>query len=619
MSAKLHDTNEQDEYTYLESNAAENILLLDLAQNFKGVDPDIDRRIDAAAAEIVGKSFVKSIPPHPPGAPRKPLYFEGSPGTGKTTLSRSAFERFCKIAGLNMVEHFDESFIPGPNDAVFAVVNLSGETNKSEMGGLMTRLSYGSVTQEDGDVSGEAIAALKEIATRIEAGADLANLKVSRAGGNNDATITIEGAAAIADRVWASAIDGAQRHFPNTKFRETALPTATNEVGYKVKGEGTGKISISLAAPPESAEDATKRNAVQYVAAKLPNVRFAQIARARFAMVNFDDVANASEPVRNVLLEVAQFGRVSGLMNTGRAYIALTGNIGAADNTNTMSRASDAEVTRVEKYRILDTPQAWAERMMAKYATTGDCQFASFIQISGSQPGIFSSSKEAPAKRGAPKPNSRSLENALAAVSGYFQMAKDADTSVLYFQEEIRTRVAATAGKRVADAYLAHVVAMETQAVPLAKEVLETGKIPEAFHRHVVDFNSPAEQDFGFRFSTALAEAFSSAYGDDKKAKGRAQAFENVCVGLGQVQPTMSAFALSKIALSLGEKKEEAESTGKKINVILDDDLIKDLAKGFAGSVKKGAWDDPESAEIDFKTSISGFRSINDALPASRK
>lgn len=614
MSAvKSVDTNEADEYTYLESNAAENILLLDLAQNFKGVDPEIDRRIDAAAVEIVGKPFVKSIPPHPPGAPRKPLYFEGSPGVGKTTLSRGAFERFCRIAGLNMVEHFDESFIPGPNDAVFAVVNLSGETNKSEMGGLMTRLSYGASTSDDVDGVGEALNAFKDIVTRIEAGAELANLKVMRSDLPSEAAFRIEGAPAVADRVVQNALDGAQRRFPAVKLRQAATNAAGNEIGYMVTGEGTGKVEIRLAAPPENREEAVKRDAVQYVAAKLPNLRFAQIARARFAMVNFDDVANASEPVRNVLLEVAQFGRVSGLMNTGRAYIAMTGNIGAADNTNTMSRASDAEVTRVEKYRILDTPAAWAERMMSKYATTGDCQFASFIQISGSQPGIFSSSKEMPVKRGAPKPNSRSLENALAAVSGYFEMAREASTSVLFFQEEIRTRVAATAGKRVADAYLAHVVAMETEAVPIAKECLNTGKIPDKFYDHVKDFNSPSEQDFGFRFATALADEF-TALCRANDTKGRAGKFENVCIGLGQLQPTMATFALSKIAMTLGEKGEATQGAGKKLNIILDDDLIKDLAKGFSASVKKGAWDDPDAAEIDFKTSISGFRSTNDAI-----
>src|SRR5439155_590110 len=83
-------------------------------------------------------------------------------------------------------------------------------------------------------------------------------------------------------------------------------------------------------------------------------------------------------------------------------------------------------------------PKATARRVATKYTEVGDCMFSSFIYRHGNEDGVFRDALgDMRTARGTPKPNSRSLENALAKVLPYFQMAKEAGISPTVFADEI--------------------------------------------------------------------------------------------------------------------------------------------------------------------------------------
>ena len=343
-----------------------------------------------------------------------------------------------------------------------------------------------------------------------------------------------------------------------------------------------------------------------------------------------DDVANASEAVRNVLLEVAQSNRYSGVMDIGNAMVTFTGNMGAEDNTNTQSEQSDAEVTRVFKVRIRDTPRDWARRIAIKYAEVGDCMFSTFIARHGNQPGIFRDAiGDMRTAKGTPKPNSRSLENALAKVLPFFQMAKESGVSATLFSDEIEVMVKGTTGPNVATSYMGYMRAMLTEAIPLADKLMSTGKLDEAkFEKQMGAGAKTSEQDFAFRFGSALADAFVDkiAFSDEARAASSKPAelaalietaMDRMCTGLSNVDPGVMNDSLSRVMSRMGGIAKLGSHDG--VEVKLTQPTFMAMAEGFARSKSRNIWPDAEKATKDFTSVVAGSNLSGASKPKSTR
>lgn len=623
-----------DPFQYVTADKLKQMFVFELARRFKGTDPEVDARIDANAARIIGRPDlpVRSIPAPAPGAPRVPFYLEGEPGVGKTSVIKAAALEFCEIAGLNFIENPSDSYKLGPKDFYYAMVNLSGKSNTMDLGGIPTKnpldVSRGVELRRRASDAGAWL--LAEVESRIKAMAALTKLNVGEPkmltkGDLAGCELTIVGDADKVDLITNTVIkqlgEEVKKHGVGLGLLKDSDEPVDGRLHLQLK-KGTTGARLTAWAPHHMDADAA------YVCEMLPNRRFAMAAGAKFSLFNFDDVANSSEAVRNVLLEVAQSNRYSGVMDLGNAMVSFTGNMGSEDNTNTQSEQSDAEVTRVMKVRICDTPKDWAHRIAAKYsATGGDCMFGAFIEKYGNDPGVFREAiGDGRSAKGIPKPNSRSLENAATMVQPWFQIAKQVGAGETQFVEHIEMVVKGTVGPVVATRYTAFLRAMLSQAIPLAEELMNTGKLDaEKFDRYAGSGAKSSDRDFAFRFGTALADSFVErlALSDEgRKVSGNAEALatfvakstERLCVGLSHVDPGVMNQTLSRIVVRLSSFPEFTTSTQNR--AALNEATIKAMAVGFTATKNGKVWEDEKAAWDDFHTVIAGYAP---SMGASRK
>lgn len=611
-----------DPFISLSADDARREVLLAICRRYKGIDPKISAKIDAAAGRIFGIDGATMVPGERTGSNRVPLYFEGEPGVGKTSLIRAAIADFCDITGLNMVENPADDYVIKENDFYYCTVNLSGKQNTSDFGGMpfRTEAQISEISRARKKASNVGGFVGSEVISQAKAIANYDGLKLGEVKSYDDGPLSVCEFTLAGDTGKAlKALEGILRSVGEdakkqgvgmSMLRDDEVAQA-DRVSYQIK-RGSAGVRIYLNAPKQMEER------MEYVTAALPNLRFHLAKHAKFSLFNFDDVANASENVRNVLLEVAQSGRYSGTMDIGSALMTFTGNIGGEDNTNVMSKQSDAEVTRIRKFRIFDSPKDWARRVTLKYneSEVGDCHFASFIERQGNQEGVF---REPPGaargKRGVPKTNSRALENALNVVDGYFMMAKASNMNPAMFLDRIQADVAATAGKRVAVAYQSHLASMLTDAIPLADACIDAGKFDEnKFESHAGSFIKSSEKDFGFRFAFALADSATNKIFDSVKAtkalgkepdyKSVGAVFGKMCTGLASLQADMMNASLSRFASRIAALPELGkESTNGRV---LNNQATTAIGTAIGVSLASNIWPDPEAAENDISRVLLG-------------
>lgn len=622
-----NNTNAADPFVNWTADQASQYLLFDIARRFKGLDKVVDARIDAAAERISGKPGIKVIPPTFPGEPRVPLYMEGEPGVGKTSVVKAAIKEFCQITGLNFVENPADGVELGPNDFYFFTVNFSGKNNAADIGGLPAKGQLQAAAAPEAEDHTAWL--FSQLDARARALAKFQRLPISDSvpyanGDRRFIDITIKGEGETLDRIVNELVrqvsEEAKPRGTGIKMVREGAAAADNELAIQLQ-KGPSGYRLIASGPAVAQKD------VEYVADMLPNRRFALATKTPFCLVNFDDVANASESVRNILLELAQSNRYSGVADIGNAMVTFTGNMGAEDNTNTQSEQSDAEVTRVMKVRIRDTPKDWAARIARKYNEVGDCMFAHFIEKFGDNNGIFREGLgDTRSARGVPKPNSRSLENAVAKTLPYFQMARASGADASVFLPEISTVVKGTAGAVVAEHYTGFVRSMLSDAIPLADELMSTGKLDvEKFEASMGSNTRAAQQDFAFRFAAALADAYvdrmvkspaaiaAAAKGWDAHEKLIVDATDRLCTGLARLEPGTLNYALSRSVNRIGNFNTLGSHDGVKVNLNLP--VVQAMGKGLAASLLRNIWPDPDQIQRDFVQVVNG---VNTAANRSR-
>lgn len=632
QGASLDPVGAGDPFVNLTADQAVQHLLMKLARRFKGIDPVIDRRIDAAAAAIAGHPEIKSIPGRFPGEPNVPLYMEGEPGVGKTSLIRSAIKEFCRITELKFVENPPDDYKPGPNDFYYFTVNLSGKNNPMDIGGLPSKgeleTRAGLAERHKSIDVGDWM--LQEAESRMRMGAGLLNLAIAEPrtlidGGLRKLELTVKGDPAQVDLAMTTAIkqlsEEAKRRGVGVNLLREGEQAMEGRLYLQLEKGAAGSRLVVIA--PQRAEAAA-----EYVSEMLPNRRFALANKFRFALVNFDDVANASESVRNVLLEVAQSSRYSGVMDIGNAEVTFTGNVGSEDGTNTQSEQSDAEVSRVYKVRVRDTPKNWAMRIAAKYGPN-DAMMAAFVHRFGNEPGIMRPlAGDMRGDRGIPKSNSRSLENALAASLPYFEMARQAKASPSIFGDQIEQAFKATAGSVLATRYMGFFRAMLSDAMPLAEQLIKTGDLDEERFDRALGANIQThEKDFAFRFGASLGDAFvhKIAYDEDaakaiadgnEKAHAKiiVQATDRMCTGLARLDAGTVNYALAYIVNKLASTPTLSMRSDNAIS--LSQNAMTAMAEGLGKSISRNVWESPEEATQNFASIMSHNNKMRRATPA---
>lgn len=596
------------------SDKIKRLILIDLARRYKGKDPIVDARIDANASKIMGMEGISSIPALPKTGRSVPFYLEGEPGVGKTSVIKAAVQEFCEMCGLNFVENPQDGYVIKPDDFYFAIVNLSGKNNVMDLGGIPHKKSIGKVSYLD-----ETVSSLKNICSfaglNVKMGADTkASLR--------QLDIMISGDSDTAIKAVSTAIKEIGK-----KMNEAGVPAPT---GLNVNDQAPTDRMSYLIKPVQGGVKVTFTEQIgfdnenSHVTAMLPNLRFKLAESARFALFNFDDAANASPSIRNALLEIAQSGRYSGVADLNGAMVTFTGNIGAEDNTNTMSQQSDAEITRVQKYRVMDTPKDWARRetILRSNDSGNDCLFASFIEKQGDTPGIFRPIPGSREKKGVAKPNSRSLQNALNEVQFYFALVEENGLNGGQFGsqilDEIRQKVQACCGELVATHYVEHVRAMQTEAIPIASDLMKEGKFDEDRFERNLDSNSSKGKDFGYRFASALADEFIqfckksteeekrfAAIGQSDSAGLEAAiskiietASYRMTTGISRLDPSMASACVARISMRLLQI-ESITATNANGRATVKDEFFISIGRGFSKANADGVaiWNSEEDVE----------------------
>lgn len=512
QSNATNGTTLKDDFMFADDAMHE--VLLEIARANKGICPELDKKIDAVASEIANHNQITHIEPHGKNSPKVPIYLEGEPGQGKSSLVEAAAKKFCSLVGLNYVEEPPENYVFQPNDFYYVKVNLSGAQNKSDFGGMLIRTDTG---------------AQKHIKLRRKA-AEIGSMILDEALSRSKALVSFaKDSGQKIDLKHLSFDQGPLECMEinlvgddsaTTKNMTLSILRQLNEEA-KQKGVGISNVKNDTDVSDDRISyllDDTKTKftifaprpldlEAEYASAVLPSIRFAKFKKVRFGLVNFDDVANASANIRNILLEVLQKGRYTGTMDIGNAYVVLSGNMGAEDGTNTMSMMSDAELTRMRKISVRDNHEDWAKRVMTKYSDeVGDCLMASFVQRHGSKEGIFrpGTNRE---KKGVRKSNGRALENCIEVIRQYFAAAQKSNISPLTFKDRIVRDIKDCAGTFVGNTYESHFVAMLSHAIPLAEDLVNRGDwSEESFENHSGLARNADGTDFCFRFAAALSD-----------------------------------------------------------------------------------------------------------------
>ena len=543
----------------------ETILLRKMAERFKEINPAVAEKIDAEAARIMGLPFAKKVvsdndPSLGSKGARPAIYIESDAGQGKTTIVRSAFMKFCEISGLNFVENPPEHYMPTKNDAYFFTANMISQNNTSEVGGLPVKINLGAGREEPSLVN-EFISRVDQIARMTK---DETKVHRFEHGGLDAATIEVDfKKPAVASSVTNTMQEWLMETLEKSGGRLSIVGDsgAIDESRFSIKADiKDSKLRLTYYEPKAQIREMAAMG-------KLPNIAWAKASQAACCMMFVDEVDKITPGVRHLLLEIAQFGRVSGTANLGDHYmVVMAGNLGDRGDFNdfneSISQATVAETTRQLRYRVVVTPEEWAKYIESVYPGSDNAHFPSFIRLFGDQPGIFRPDYDGEGfDPHMPCSNARSLENAMKEAKKLFMLADDSGVSrgeVMGMVEEVTL---AAMGATSSFAYASHVEAMESMAVPIANHLIKSKNEKfESFMENPVElpggkkvdlmeiltektggfsYISPESVMFAQRFQMAVVNEAVRAFIDAKDEGAKIASAAKGIAGLGVLRPEL--------------------------------------------------------------------------------
>lgn len=541
-----------------------------------------------------------------------PMYVQGDAGVGKTKIPEKAARIFCRIAGLNFVRDPGEGFVPGKNDFVFSVIDMSGKNNIADIAGIMVRekIAGEEAASLVGPIKLAAEAISRYACCQVDIGSSHSDGQlqhfdiVFRVRNPADIDVAKDAASSLIETaIYASKKEGVTA---NLVSREQDVMPGTVSMRTRFEKD---QVVVSFSEPKMRAT---------YASSLLANKQLALPAMAKFGALILDDIGNIPQHLRNVFLQLALEGVVNGVADLRHIEIGMTANppknkLGMKNSNVQSADRSFPEITRTLTYHLTSKPEDWLDYIAGeeRYQREGDAHFHSFIDLHKNVPGIFSMSDDPGAKYtpGAPVPCGRSLERAIQSVLPYYHLAELTDVSPLFYSEEIEREVSAAVGKFVATSYVSHVRAMESDAIPMAKTCIDKGEIDEAKFNALSNPTKGSGKDFSFRFGYALADYAAKEireldFANDKGQEKIIAVIKNMLYGMAYLDPSVMNASLtrlkSKIELGNGGEEDLKSSTGRKIS----EAAFVVLAKGM--SEAKKYFEEPEQAIEDFTSSLTG-------------
>tara|TARA_Y100001934_G_C12354361_1_gene777258 strand:+ start:947 stop:2701 length:1755 start_codon:yes stop_codon:yes gene_type:complete len=213
---------------------------------------------------------------------------------------------------------------------------------------------------------------------------------------------------------------------------------------------------------------------------KLLYKKFAAFNMAAGGTLLLDDMSNASASVQNYALPLMEEKRSQSL-ELGKAFVGMTGNLGALDGTN-IANTSTATASRLQTYQTRDTANNWLARLEAEYKDEiGDALLGVFFKRyeGGANPGELFDKPHA-RKDGTPFPCPRSWSKLASAVRVNFHQAKyllKKGRDAQHIAENTARTASAIIGPEVGQKLGSFYADVFSGALPLALEQMETGEL----------------------------------------------------------------------------------------------------------------------------------------------
>lgn len=313
--------------------------------------------------------------------------------------------------------------------------------------------------------------------------------------------------------------------------------------------------------------------------AKLPNKRLAMLEHVTAAVLLLDDFANASPAIQNVALSILDEGRFQGL-NLGNTLVGVTGNLGSLDRTHT-SKSSAALDTRCRSFYVEDDLKSWINRIERSFSDKiSDGGIVGFLRANQDAFAVK------PADKG-PYPCPRSWTNFLQDFRAFVYVngrkyADDKKTAVLS-STKLQALASSSIGMEHGQKFAAYYSAMMSGAAPLARELLEEGKLSKAseerFKDRYANGHSADNQNFGAQFAFALSDYTVSMIKDDP-SKNMKKAIERFAEGIFRVSNPIIGMASAHFANRLANQVESLrDSSGTSVKTEHKEQMVNIMAE----------------------------------------
>lgn len=373
---------------------------------------------------------------------------------------------------------------------------------------------------------------------------------------------------------------------------EDYMPTKEDFLHWSI--EMSGEMSnLSTVGLPSKGFVKTSDGVEHAVTEKLIFRPYLQMQEAGAGVLLFDDFNNAAHVVQNQLLSIAQSGRIQ-TVSFGQCLIGLTGNLGAADNTETFAPKL-ALKTRCQQMYIEDNVKDFVRRADEKYATSSQGflrakdLITSFI---ASREDLFAGDPSGVRiEQGDVYACPRTWEYLIHVLGPKMRSLESNSQVAALGAQNVAHRVV---GGEVAQKFGEYFYQMTTSALPLARELIANGKLSaesQSLLKEKLGNGINAEEaDFSQQFAMALANTVgeeiiraNSSLRGEKRSAAIAKLGEAYYAGLHHIEP-------SHQFLSLARTRTRAETV---IGDILDNkgDRLKEvwvsMVQGFKTEMKK--------------------------------
>lgn len=295
-----------------------------------------------------------------------------------------------------------------------------------------------------------------------------------------------------------------------------------------------------------------------------------KLMKAGAGVLLLDDFLNAQRNIQDVGLSLVDRRRF-GQLNLIQTYFGVTGNLGALDDTNA-SRASAALRNRIRLFLAHDTVANFVQRIQSNKQFGDDLGDGFVRMFLHRYPQYFSEMPQKGTQGAYTTP--RSLRD-------FIDEARDClhrhggRKNAARAREELYTIAQSTLGLDVANKYNAFLEAVLSKADPLAREIIQEGKLSheEIGKSYSEGGFSAKEQGFAYQFAMALVDYAVHKVSQDGKLE---EALYRFGQGVAILDDSSFAFAIGELQAKLAAQVEKVKGPDGKDLVVSSAGATKD-------------------------------------------